>query len=165
MFAKADQKPEAIAIILGGLLLFMAGGATALLLGPENRKPGRDSVINPDAFADGIGIYLFNDNKYNLLVWKKKIVAAPGTAPDPKDIAEASREAIAVGSGVRFFTYGLDVATWPVVPPYDMAFCIVPCGRGKMRSSRRSLKHDLFGKPVSTFPDHVRGQAFFRIMP
>ncbi|HXX52882.1 MAG TPA: hypothetical protein VEI98_16615 [Xanthobacteraceae bacterium] len=138
MFGKTDQKrsegedtvlPRArgglIAAIVGGFLLFMAGGATALLLGPGDWKSRRDGVVNPDAFTDGIGIYLLNDGKYNLLVWKKKIVATPGTAPDPKDIAEASREAIAVGPGTRFFTYSLDVATWPVVPPYEMAFCIV----------------------------------------
>jgi hypothetical protein len=74
-------------------------------------------------FADGLGIYMFNDGKYNLLVWKKKIVSAAGAVPDPKDIAEASREALIVGPGVRFFTYGLNVATWPVVSPYSMAFC------------------------------------------
>lgn len=120
MFGKTDQKrsegedtvlPRArgglIAAIVGGFLLFMAGGATALLLGPGDWKSRRDGVVNPDAFTDGIGIYLLNDGKYNLLVWQKKIVAALGTAPDPKDIAEASREAIAVGPGARFFNLWL----------------------------------------------------------
>jgi hypothetical protein len=113
-----------VAIVVGALLLFMAGGATAVLFGLGDWRP-RPSAINPDAFADGLGIYMLNEGKYNLLVWKKKIVAGPGTPPDTKDIAAASRDALVVGSGVRFFTYGLDVATWPTIPPYAMAFCIV----------------------------------------
>lgn len=103
---------------------FVAGAATMLLLNVENWSSRRNN-INTDVFADGIGIYLFNEGKYNLLVWKKRIVAAPGAVPDPKDIAEASQQAVLVGPGVRFFAYGLDFSKWPAVPPYVMAFCIV----------------------------------------
>ena len=113
------------AVMIVGLALLLAGAATAFAVLGLDTWGTRGASINPEAFADGLGIYMFNEGKYNLLVWKKKIVAAPGEVPAPKDIAEAARDAIVVSPSVRFFTYGLDVATWPVVPPYSMAFCIV----------------------------------------
>jgi hypothetical protein len=113
------------AVIIVGLALLLAGAATAFAVLGLDAWGTRGTSINPDEFADGLGIYLFNDGKYNLLVWKKKIVAAPGSVPEPNDIAEATREAIIVAPKVRFFAYGLDFSQWPVVPPYEMAFCIV----------------------------------------
>jgi len=106
------------------IALLLAGAAMIFLFGIPQLTPRRET-INPDVFANGLGIYVFNEGKYDLLVWRKKIVAGPNTPPDPKDIAEASRDAMIVSPGVRFFAYGLDIATWPVVPPYDMAFCVV----------------------------------------
>lgn len=106
------------------LVLVVAGGAVAFLLSTLDGGFRRNSV-NPDVFTDGIGIYLFNDGKYNMLVWKKKIVGGSGQVPEQRDILEASQQAVLVGPGVRFFAYGMDFSKWPAVPPYVMAFCIV----------------------------------------
>jgi hypothetical protein len=75
-------------------------------------------------FTDGNGIYVFNEGKYGLLIWKKKLFT-PGAAPQESDIAAAAQSAIPVKKGVRFFSYGLDFSKWQVVPPYAMAFCII----------------------------------------
>src|SRR5262249_21056512 len=80
--------------------------------------------IDAAVFTEGMGVYLFNDGKYSLLIWKKKIVAPPAP-PEEKDLLDAMRQASVVKKNVRFFTYGMDFSTWPVVPPYLMAFCIV----------------------------------------
>jgi hypothetical protein len=138
-------------VFIAGLL---AGAALAFLFGIPQFNPRRDT-INPDVFANGLGIYVFNEGKYNLLVWKKKIVAGPDTPPDPKDIAEASRAAIVVGPDVRFFAYGLDISRWPVVPPYAMAFCIV-----------RNEKTIDGIYPVRVMPmDRARGPIFELLLP
>jgi hypothetical protein len=112
-------------VMVGVLALLLAGAATGFAVLGLDAWSSRGAGINPDVFGDGLGIYLLNDGKYNLLVWKKKIVSGPGAVPEPKDIAEATREAIIVNPKVRFFAYGLDFSQWPVVPPYEMAFCIV----------------------------------------
>jgi len=75
-------------------------------------------------FADGNGIYYYNDGKYNFLFWKKKLFT-PGAAPVQSDIVEAAQSAIPVKKGIRFFSYGLDLSKWERVPPYAMAFCII----------------------------------------
>jgi hypothetical protein len=78
--------------------------------------------VSPEYFKDGIGVYVFNDNQYNMLIWKKTLIGPRGV--DEKDIVEAYQQAALVKKGVRFFSYGMDISKWPVVPPYSMAFCI-----------------------------------------
>jgi hypothetical protein len=78
--------------------------------------------IGPESFKDGIGVYVFNNNQYNMLIWKKTLIGPRGV--DDKDIMEAYQQAALVKKGVRFFSYGMDISKWPVVPPYSMAFCI-----------------------------------------
>lgn len=78
--------------------------------------------ISPEAFKDGMGIYVFNNNQYNMLSWRKTLIGPRGV--EEKDIMEAYQQATIVKKGVRFFSYGMDISKWPVVPPYSMAFCI-----------------------------------------
>jgi hypothetical protein len=78
--------------------------------------------VSPESFKDGIGIYLFNNNQYNMLIWKKTLIGPRGV--EEKDVMEAYQQAAIVKKGVRFFSYGMDISKWPVVPPYSMAFCI-----------------------------------------
>jgi hypothetical protein len=85
---------------------------------------GMPRSISPDAFPDGIGFYFFNDGKYNFLTWRSKLYT-PRMVPDEKAIQEIAGRATPVKKEVRFFSYGVDIATWPGVPPYLMAFCIV----------------------------------------
>jgi hypothetical protein len=116
--------------VLIGLVLGLCIAAAAwllfggtLLIGPSERAEGLPIGSAKD-FSDGIGIYYLNDGKYNFLYWKKKLLAPDGTA-DEKGIAEAAKTAIPVKKGVRFFSYGLDIAKWAAVPPYVMAFCTI----------------------------------------
>jgi hypothetical protein len=90
-------------------------------MGSQSQSP----VINPSVFADGMGIYSREDNKYSMLVWKKRLINNRGTV-DEKDIQEALQQAVPVKRSVKFFAYGLDISSWPVVPPYSMAFCYAP---------------------------------------
>jgi hypothetical protein len=115
-------------IIVGiGVLAMIVAVAILLLiiLWPQNFRPSVTAAggIDPGVFKDGMGIYVFNNNQYRILVWKKKLIG-PNGAMEEKDILEASRQAIPVNKGVRFFAYGMDISKWPVVPPYSMAFCV-----------------------------------------
>jgi hypothetical protein len=103
-----------VAFIVG----FVVSGLIALLVFLWPYTPRFSGTV----FKDGIGIYLFNNNQYSILVWKKKLIGPRGV--EEKDIMEASQQATVVQKGVRFFSYGLDISRWPVVPPYLMAFCI-----------------------------------------
>jgi hypothetical protein len=85
---------------------------------------GLSVAVSPKDFPDGPGIYFFNDGKYNFLTWRSKLYT-PGAIPDEKAMLELSQRAIRVRKDVRFFSYGMDISTWPGVPPYLMAFCIV----------------------------------------
>ena len=119
-----QRRGRTLPAIIALLVLVVVGGAAVFFL--DILDGGlRRNVINPDVFTDGMGIYLFNDGKYNMLVWKKKIVGGPGNTLERKDIVEASQQAVLVNPGARFFAYGLDFSKWPAVPPYVMAFCIV----------------------------------------
>jgi hypothetical protein len=86
--------------------------------------PGPPTSASPKDFSDGLGIYFFNEGKYNFLTWRSKLYT-PGTIPDEKAMLEISQRAARVKKDVRFFSYGIDISTWPGVPPYLMAFCIV----------------------------------------
>jgi len=57
-----------------------------------------------------------------LVRWKKTLIGPRGV--EEKDVMEAYQQAAIVKKGVRFFSYGMDISKWPVVPPYSMAFCI-----------------------------------------
>ena len=109
-----------IALVFG---LVAAGVAALLTFGLPGRSEG-PAIASAKDFSDGIGIYVLDDGKYQFLYWRKKLYS-PGTAADEKDIAEAAQTAIPVKRGVRFFSYGLDISTWPGVPPYVMAFCTI----------------------------------------
>lgn len=124
-------------IIAGIVALAIIAAATSLLLllifwpynpggiWPHNPLTNTTAAggINPDVFKNGIGIYVFNDNQYSMLFWKKKLIGPNGTVEE-KDILEASRQAVPVKKGVRFFAYGMDISKWQLVPPYAMAFCV-----------------------------------------
>ncbi len=118
-----------MAKILVVSLVFLTVAAATLLLWPS-LKPDvlgggtLSSAVNPGVFSDGIGIYVRDNNKYNLLVWRKKILGPEG-APQEQELMGAAKDAIKVSRGVRFYSYGLDFSKWRVVPPYAMAFCVV----------------------------------------
>jgi hypothetical protein len=115
-------------ILVAGLVFALVAAATVWWLFV---KPGAlgsmttADAVNPDVFADGIGIYVLDNNRYSLLVWKTKILGPQGGAPQEQDMMTAARDARRVGKGVRFFSYGIDFSKWQVVPPYGMAFCLV----------------------------------------
>jgi hypothetical protein len=113
-----------LSALAGAAIMFALFQYGARLMPAMDQRQGLPTGSTKD-FADGIGIYYLNEGKYNLLIWKKKLFA-PGAAPEEKDIAEAVRSAIPVKKGVRFFSFGLDISKLPVVPPYAMAFCIIP---------------------------------------
>lgn len=124
-FTIDERRRGVVWIVAAATLLVIAiVGAEIAFLSVSGWGSRRDA-INPNVFADGIGIYVLHGGKYNLLVWKKKIVSAPGAVPEPRDIAEAAQQALVVDPGVRFFAYGLDFSKWQAVPPYEMAFCIL----------------------------------------
>ncbi len=116
--------------ILFVAVLVLVGAALAFVLlryvEPLVQSEARLQLPSGSArdFGNGNGIYYYDEGKYNFLIWKKKLFT-PGQPPDEKDIAEAARSAILVKKGVRFFSYGLELSKWPVVPPYAMAFCII----------------------------------------
>ena len=112
-----------LSALAGAAIVFVLFQYGARLMPAMDQYQGLPTGSAKD-FADGNGIYYFNDGKYNFLIWKKKLFA-PGATPEEKDIAEATRSAIPVKKGVRFFSFGLDFSKWPVVPPYAMAFCII----------------------------------------
>jgi hypothetical protein len=110
-------------IIVAGIALLVAGLATTLVILFWPKGWG-SAGINPDSFKDGIGVYMFNNNQYSLLTWKKRLINPRGEVEE-KDLVEAAKTAIPVHKGVRFFSYGIDYSKSPVVPPYIMAFCVV----------------------------------------
>jgi hypothetical protein len=113
-----------IGLVLGAVL-GAAGTAVLLTFGGIRLERSETSPsVSAKDFSDGIGIYALSDGKYQFLYWRKKLFN-PGAAADEKDIAEAAQAAIPVKKGVRFFSYGLDVSKWPVVPPYAMALCTI----------------------------------------
>ena len=61
--------------------------------------------IGPKDFPDGIGVYYFNERKYNFLTWKKNLLTSQN-APAERDIAAAVEQAIPVKKGVRFILMG-----------------------------------------------------------
>jgi hypothetical protein len=83
-----------------------------------------DPTVQPKDFTEGIGIYYFNDGKYNFLIWKKKLLTSEAAPPEEKDMLAAAEQAIRVKKGVRFYTYGLDFSKLGLIPPYAMALCI-----------------------------------------
>ena len=110
-------------ILVGTAVVFVLFQYAGGLMPAMDRHQGLPAGSAKD-FADGNGIYYYNDGKYNFLYWKKKLFTS-GAAPQEKDIAEAAQSAIPVKKGVRFFSYGLEISTWPGVPPYAMALCVV----------------------------------------
>lgn len=114
-------------IITACIVFVVAGAATMLLFSMRPnllQTAEAKNGIDPKVFSDGLGIYVLNDGKYSMLVWRKRLVGSAG-APEEKDIMEASQQAMSVKKDVRFFAYGIDISKWPVVPPYLMAFCVV----------------------------------------
>ena len=117
--------------ILFVLIFVLVGAALVLVLlrdsgtifaseAPRERLPSGSARD----FTEGNGIYFWNDGKYTILFWKKKLIT-PGQPPDEREINEAAQSAIQVKKTVRFFSYGLELSKWPVVPPYAMSFCII----------------------------------------
>jgi hypothetical protein len=109
-------------IIVAGIALLVAGIAATLIILFWPKSWGF-AGINPESFKDGIGIYMFNNNQYSLLTWKKRLINPRGEVEE-KDIVEANKTAIPVQKTVRFFSYGIDYSKSLVVPPYIMAFCV-----------------------------------------
>ena len=112
-------------IITAGVAALVAGIATTLIIVFLAKGYMAFEWINPVVFKDGIGIYMFNDKQYSLLTWKKRLINSRGEVEE-KDIIEASKTAIPVQKTVRFFSYGIDYSKSLIVPPYIMAFCVVP---------------------------------------
>ena len=117
------------AIIIAAALLITAAVCVSFVRWPQTTRvsipgSGLPTSASADDFPDGIGIYFFNDGKYNFLTWRSKLYA-PGRVPEEKAMLETSQRAARVKKEVRFFSYGIDISAWPGVPPYLMAFCIV----------------------------------------
>ena len=110
-------------IIVASIALLVAGIAATLIILFWPKGWG-SAGINPEVFKDGIGIYMFNNNQYSLLTWKKRLVNPRGEVEE-KDIVDATKTAISVHKNVRFYSYGIDYSKSLVVPPYIMAFCVV----------------------------------------
>jgi hypothetical protein len=112
------------------VVVVLALGAVALILwhsvGPKAAQNDKlpSAGIGPKDFPDGIGVYYFNEGKYNFLTWKKNLLTSQN-APAERDIAAAVEQAIPVKKGVRFYTYGLDFSKMGLIPPYAMALCVV----------------------------------------
>jgi hypothetical protein len=111
-------------IIIAGMAALVASIATALIIVFWAKGNLASDGIDPGVFKDGIGIYMFNNQQYNLLTWKKRLIDPHGEVEE-KDIIEASKTVIPVQKTVRFFSYGIDYSKSLNVPPYIMAFCIV----------------------------------------
>ncbi len=109
-----------LALVITGLVFLLPSLGT---LGPKVVQGDGPPTVGPKDFSDGIGIYYFNDGKYNFLIWKKKLFA-PEAAPVERDIAVAAEQAIRVKKGVRFYSYGLDFSKLGLIPPYAMGFCV-----------------------------------------
>jgi hypothetical protein len=110
-----------LVVVAGAALVFALLGTDVLFqTEPHERLPSGSARD----FTDGNGIYYYNDGKYSMLYWKKKLFT-PGQPPDEREMTEASQSATLVKKGVRFFSYGLELSYWPAVPPYMMAFCII----------------------------------------
>jgi hypothetical protein len=50
--------------------------------------------VSPESFKDGIGIYIFNNNQYNMLIWKKTLIGP--RCVEEKDVMEAYQQAAIV---------------------------------------------------------------------
>jgi hypothetical protein len=110
-------------IIVAGIALLVAGIAATLIILFWPKGWG-SAGINPESFKDGIGIYMFNNNQYSLLTWRKRLINPRGEVEE-KDIVDAAKTAIPVQKNVRFYSYGIDYSKSLAVPPYIMAFCVV----------------------------------------
>jgi hypothetical protein len=113
-----------IGLVLGTVLGAMGTAALLTFGGIRSWRSEDPPGVSAKDFSDGLGIYALSDGKYQFLYWRKKLFN-PGAAADEKDIADAAQAAIPVKKGVRFFSYGLDVSKWTVVPPYAMALCTI----------------------------------------
>lgn len=112
------------------VLVVLALGAVGLIVwqsaGPKAAQNDKlpSAGIGPKDFSEGIGVYYFDEGKYNFLIWRKNLLT-PQNAPAESDIAAAADQAIAVKKGVRFYTFGLDFSQMGLIPPYAMGFCVV----------------------------------------
>ena len=112
-----------LCVLLGVALIFAIVRYSGALFASEAPRERLPSGSARD-FTEGNGIYFWNDGKYTILFWKKKLIT-PGQPPDEREINEAVQSATQVKKGVRFFSYGLERSKWPMVPPYAMSFCII----------------------------------------
>jgi hypothetical protein len=127
-----DYEQSSLTRRRGSLGLIIAACATLIILAVAAtliflfwpRGFGTAAGINPELFKDGIGVYMFNNNQYNLLTWRKRLINPRGEVEE-KDIVEAAKTVIPVQKSVRFYSYGIDYSKSLVVPPYIMAFCVV----------------------------------------
>ena len=111
-------------IIIACVAALVASIATTLIIVFWAKGYVAPEGISPEVFKDGIGIYMFNNEQYNLLTWKKRLINPRGEVEE-KDIIEAGKTAMPVQKTVRFFSYGIDYSKSLIVPPYIMAFCVV----------------------------------------
>src|SRR5438874_1704932 len=108
-----------LALVAAGLIIWQS----KRIIAPKATQNDNVPSVGANDFSDGIGIYYFNDGKYNFLIWKKKLLT-PEAAPSERDIAAAAEQAIRVQKGVRFYSYGLDFSKLGLIPPYAMGFCV-----------------------------------------
>ena len=120
-----DQRVSiSVTVFLIVLVLAFAGLAFWQLWGTHGLNVAQGDHVQPKDFTEGIGIYYFNDGKYNFLIWKKKLLTSEAAPPEEKDMLAAAEQAIRVKKGVRFYTYGLDFSKLGRIPPYAMALCV-----------------------------------------
>jgi len=120
-----------LALVITGLVFLLPSLGT---LGPKVVQGDGPPTVGPKDFSDGIGIYYFNDGKYNFLIWKKKLFA-PEAAPVERDIAVAAEQAIRVKKGVRFYSYGLDFSKLGLIPLTPWAFASLSMPKRSRASS------------------------------
>jgi hypothetical protein len=73
-------------------------------------------------FKDGIGYYVLNDGKYQMLFWQSQLGQTTNSSAI-QNILAAAQSAIPIKRSARFFTYGIDFRAGAVPPNLLLGFC------------------------------------------
>lgn len=84
--------------------------------------PGQLCAQTAADFTDGIGYYVLNDGKYQMLFWQS-LLGQTANSSAIQSILAAAPSAIPIKRSARFFTYGIDFRTGAVPPNLLLGFC------------------------------------------
>jgi hypothetical protein len=73
-------------------------------------------------FKDGIGYYVLNDGKFQMLLWQSQLGQTTNNSA-VQSILSAAPSAIPIKRSARFFTYGIDFRAGAVPPNLLLGFC------------------------------------------